>query len=326
MDLSGFHVITVVSNPIRYKSRYELYRIFDEDIRRKGAQLWTMEMQTGARLPKITSAGDARHIQLWNSALPGEAWHKEALINIGIQQLTIRAPNWRYVAWVDADVKFEQGSLEETAQALQHWDLVQMWSHATDLGPNRETVGTHESFMYLYWTGKKPSNQPSNQHPNQYHAQGHPGYGWAARRDALNKLGTSVSGGPILDFGILGSSDRHMACALVGRVMESVHGDCHPNYHKWLRLWQQRSESTIRRNVGYVPGTIRHMWHGKKSARGYGSRWRILVKNQFDPEQDIKRDVSGLWQLISETPRQLGLRDDIRKYFRGRNEDSVDVF
>jgi hypothetical protein len=39
----------------------------------------------------------------------------------------------------------------------------------------------------------------------------------------------------------------------------------------------------------------------------------------------LKKDVSGLWQLVSETPRQLQLRDDIRKYFRARREDASTV-
>ena len=315
MDLSKFHVISVVSNPIRYDSRYGLYKIFEEDITRKGAQLWTLEMQTGGRLHKVTDQNKAEHIQLWTSALPGEIWHKESMLNSAINHLTRQAPDWRYVAWVDADVKFEQSALEETVQALQHWDVVQMWSHAIDLSPYDETVGNkvHQSYMYCYWKGIEPKSA------NGYSQGGHPGFAWAARRESLNKLGG------LIDFGILGSGDRHMATALVGRVDESVHGDCHPTYRNWLRIWQDRAERNLKRNVGYVSGTIRHMWHGKKSERGYSSRWKILVKHQFNPETDIKREVGGLWQLVVESERQRDLRDDIRKYFRARNEDSIDL-
>ena len=317
-NLDKFHVIVVLSNPIRYQSRYKLYEIFQEDMTRKGGALWTVELQGGARLHKVTDTHEDRHTQLSGSLLPGELWHKENLINLAIQQLSIMAPDWRYVMWCDADIKFEQGAIYEVAEALQHWDIVQCWSHAIDLGPQGETIGRpHQSFMYCYWKGIQVID------PAGYLGGGHPGFAWAARRDALNKLGAGLSSGPLIDWGILGSADRHMAAGWIGRIGDSVHKDMHPNYLKWLKLWQARAEKTIRRNVGFSHGTIRHMWHGRKADRGYSSRWKILVKNQFDPEADLVKDVSGVWQLVSDCPRQMMLRDDIRKYFRARREDAT---
>lgn len=312
VDLSKFHVITILSNPCRYESRYKLYDQFQEDIQRKGGKLWTVEMQTGARPHRVTTVDHINHLQLHGSAVPGELWHKENLINLGIQFITANDPDWRYVAWIDADVKFEQGFVSETVHALQHWDAVQMWSHAVDFGPDGSMLSdrVQQSFMYCHWKGITPKSK------NGYTVGGHPGYAWAMRRESLNRVGG------LIDFGVLGSADRHMACAFLGKVQESVHGDCHPNYHKQLRVWQERAERNIKRNVGYVPGTIRHLWHGRKADRGYSSRWKLLVKHQFDPETDLKKDVSGLWQLVAETPRQLELRDDIRKYFRARKEDA----
>lgn len=314
IDLSKFHVITVISNPCRYDTRWNLYKIFDEDITRKGATLWTLEVATGARFPQVTQKDNPQHFQFWNSALPGEVWHKENMLNLAMSQLTLRCPDWRYVAWVDADIKFEPGTIEETAHCLQHWDVVQMWSHAIDLGPSDELVNQPQmSYLYCHWKGIEPKSK------NGYTIGGHPGYAWAARREALNKLGGFI------DWAVLGSADRHMAAALIGKVETSVHGDIHPNYRAKLDVWQQRAEREIKRNVGYVPGTIRHLWHGKKADRGYSTRWKILVDNQFDPDTDLKRDVSGLWQLTTDCPRQIKLRDDIRKYFRARNEDSIDL-
>lgn len=317
MDFSGFHVIAVVSNPRQYQTRYRLYDIFQEDLERKGAQLWTVEMQTGRRPHMITRSEEPTDVQLWSSALPGELWHKENLINVAIQFLTRHKPDWRYVAWVDADVKFEVGALEKTAHALQHYDVVQMWSHAVDFGPEGELIGNiHKSFMYCYWNGIDVKNDAG------YLLGGHPGFAWAARRDSLNKLGSAISS-PLLDFGVLGSADRHMACSFIGRAMESVHGDMHPNYKKWLKQWESSAEIALKRNVSYVSNTVRHMWHGRKADRGYSSRWKILVRNQFDPEVDLAKDVSGLWRLVVKTPRQIKLRDDMRKYFISRKEDAT---
>lgn len=313
LDLSKFHVVTIISNPVRYRSRWELYKVFEEDLKRKGGTLWTVEMQTGARRHQITAPDNPHHLQLWNSAIPGELWHKENMLNIAVAHLTNRYPDWRYVAWIDADIKFEPGIMEETVHTLQHWDCVQMWSHAIDLGPNQELMNSQMSFMYAYWNGIEVNNSG-------YMHGGHPGYAWAIRRESLNRVGG------LIDFAALGSADRHMACALIGRVEDSCHGDMHPIYRKWLQVWQERAEREIKRNVGYVPGTIRHLWHGKKKDRGYSSRWKILVENQFNPETDIKKDVSGLWQLVVDSPRQMRMRDEFRKYFRARREDSIDTY
>ena len=51
-------------------------------------------------------------------------------------------------------------------------------------------------------------------------------------------------------------------------------------------------------------------------------RWKLLRKWQYDPERDIRRDHQGLVQLTRSGER---LRDDLRAYFRSRNEDSIDL-
>lgn len=320
MDLSKFHVICVISNPMRYGSRYRLHQIFQEDIIRKGANVWTVEMQAGARVHKITEIDNDQHLQLWKTHLSGTLWDKESMLNIAISQVIKQCPDARYFAWIDADVKFEPGMIEEAQHAMQHHEVIQLWSHSVDIGPSSQLVGqVQQSFMYCYWHNIDVTSK------NGYTQGGHPGYAWAARRDALNKMGVSLSNGPLIDFGALGSADRHMACALIGRVDWSYHGDVHGNYKKWLHRWQEITEKTIKRNVSYLPQTIRHLWHGRKSERGYSSRWKLLVKHQFDPETDLRRDVSGLWVLTSETPRQVRMRDDFRRYFQSRNEDSTDL-
>lgn len=320
MDLSKFHVLCVISNPFRYASRWRLWNIFQEDIIRKGANLWTIEMATGARVHKVTDMENEQHIQVWASELSGTLWRKENLINIAISQIIKHSPDCRYIMWVDADVRFEPELISEAQHALQHWDFIQCWSHAIDLGPRNETVGhVHKSFMYCYWNGIDVKSLSGYAHG------GHPGYAWAARRDSLNKIGVSLSSGPLIDFGALGSADRHMACGFIGKMEWSYHQGVHHNYKKWLHLWQEIVEKRIKRNVGYLPQTIRHSWHGRKALRGYGDRWKLLVQHGFDPEIDIYRDSSGVWQLINESPRQIRMRDDFRRYFLRRNEDSIDL-
>jgi hypothetical protein len=93
-------------------------------------------------------------------------------------------------------------------------------------------------------------------------------------------------------------------------------------FNDWLYEWQARAEKYIKRDVGMMDGLLYHYWHGRKADRGYMTRPQILVKHQFNPALDLKRDWQGVWAL---TDRNIDLRDDIRAYFAARNEDSIDL-
>jgi hypothetical protein len=108
-DLNHFGVITVIFNPIKYKSRYELYHKFDEHMSRSGVTLLTVECifksSEDSDLPKqkfeITRANDPRHLQI---TAPSVLWLTENLINIAAKRL----PSYvEYIAWLDADIEFE---------------------------------------------------------------------------------------------------------------------------------------------------------------------------------------------------------------------------
>ena len=305
------YVIAVVSNPIRFKRRWELYRKFEYHALNHGAQLITVECQQGDREFQITDKENPRHVQVRTY---DELWIKENMINLAFSKLP---SDWEYVAWVDADITFVRPDwLEETIHQLQHYQIVQMWQTAIDLGPNQETISTHYSFIHQYLSGRDYHYGKKGN----YYELWHPGFGWAARREAIDHLGG------LIEIAILGAADNHMSHAFVGLLDFTIGKGLHPNYLKHLKIWQERAERYIRRDVGIVPGTIIHYWHGKKKDRRYHDRWKILVNNQFDPEIDIKKDSQGILQLHDHgTPRSIKLRDDIRKYFRGRNEDTIDL-
>jgi hypothetical protein len=315
---SPLYVVSVVSNPVRYLSRYRLYRQFEKHVIDAGATLVTVELALGERPFEVTEAGNPRHVQLRS---PHELWHKENMINIGISRLPA---DWKYVAWVDADIQFTRTDwVEETVQQLQHYSVVQMWSHAQDLGPHHEPINTHYGFAYCHNSGVSWSRMSSGCYAPQGASRAyywHPGYAWAARREAINATGG------LIDWAILGAADMHMAKCLIGRATEETAPGIHPNYTKRLQAWQDAAVGQLRHNLGHVPGLINHYWHGKKANRKYWDRWKILVENQYDPEIDIKRDWQGVLQLVDHgTERSIGLRDGIRGYFRSRDEDSIDL-
>jgi hypothetical protein len=300
--LDKFWVVTVVSNFARFGSRYKLYKDF---VRRLGnVNLLTVELAFGDRPFEVTEAGNPNHVQLrtWD-----ELWHKENLINIGISHLP---SDWEYVAWIDADIEFvREDWAEETVHQLQHHHVVQMFQTAVDLGPDGEALKILDGFVYSYLTGQPPA------YSRGAYPAWHPGYAWAMRREAFDHLGG------LIDKAILGAADHHMAWALIGSANKSMPGKIHANYKKYIKIWHERAEAHIKRDVGYVPGTILHYWHGKKADRKYVERWDVLIKHGFDPERDLKRDWQGIYILTDDGSR---LRDDLRKYFRQRNEDSVD--
>jgi hypothetical protein len=310
----------MVSNPVGYKSRYRLFEQFHEHMRQqKNVHLTVVEGAFGHREP-VAPAGDNTVVV----NLQHELWHKENLLNIGISRLP---SDWRYMAWLDADIHFTNPHwVNQTIQALQHHQLVQPWRDCIDLGPDGETLQTHKSFGSQFALGA-PRNVVSG--PSGYDLSGkvaasaafwHPGYAWAARREAIDNMGG------LMDFPILGSADHHMAMAFIGDVMRSVPTNAHPNFKRKLLTFQTRVEKTIRQDVGFTPGSIVHYFHGKKKNRKYAERWSVLTKNQFDPERDIKKDWQGVWHLVDHgTPRSISLRDDIRAYFRQRSEDSIDL-
>lgn len=345
---SPLFVICSIYNPARYKSRYKHYERFAKHVKDSGAVLVTVEAAFGERhhaLDKgVTQYGTEIHqaapekptefhkarttephiyIKVRTSS---EVWLKENLINIAMQFLPADA---KYIAWVDADVKFMRDNwVGETIHQLQHYDVVQMFSHVTDLDPDYQPLQNHIGFMYCYLNGmgrkqSVPGNyyyQPPSKREDGSLNLWHPGFAHAAKRSVLDDLGG------LIDFAILGAGDNHMCHALIGEGASSVHPGMSDAYKRKVAEWQWRADNYVRKNVGYVSGAIVHYWHGKKVNRRYWDRWKILVDNKFDPDIDIKKDTQGVVQLVDRfDARSTKLRDQLRNYFAQRNEDSSDV-
>ena len=243
----------------------------------------------------------------------------------------------KYIAFIDADFTFLRPDwAHETIQQLQHYKVVQMFASVGYLDANENQVGTNRIGFVEAWqrgvplrVGGKVIIGGSFFHPNKVQQQavgkyggdfGPPGGAWAFRREALDELGG------LMDYGILGSSDYFMALGLVGCMQYRIPAGYSPNFKKKLIAWQDNAERTVRRNVGVVPGTIFHHFHGDFKLRQYNTREQILIKSQFDPDMDLRKNSHGVYELIDDgTTRHCQLRDDIRSYFRVRNEDSIDM-
>ncbi len=291
------YVVLPYFNFCGFKRRRELFIKFVQRIILKcGIKIVVSEMEGQAPLP---------HLPVWRHfkfQAKNHIWVKENLINLAVNQLP---PDWKYVAWIDADLTFLNESwIRDTIKALDEADIVQMWRTAVNLGPAGEALKIDKSFAYM----AKASGTPWV--PNDKYGFWHPGYAWACTHHAWDKL----TG--LLDWAILGSGDRHLAMALMGRALQSAPGNVHQNYKNLLKEYQNLCTDL---KLSWVPGTILHHWHGSLENRRYRERWEILTKNNFDPFKDITIDEMGRVVLTRSGLRLVGELDE---YFLGRREDS----
>lgn len=309
------YCITPIFNPIRYRSRWKLYLEWQKRALDAGVYLVTVEATFGDRLKVVVEQVSPKHMII-HVQTTSELWIKENLINLAISRLP---EDWEYVCWVDGDVNFARPDwVGETLQQLQHYDFLQMFTQAIDLGPNYEIVKVNKGFMWCYnnedkccW-GKKGGygGYGGYNYP-------HPGFAWAARREAINHVGG------LIDWSILGGGDMFMAYALINKLdARTLPYSLGETGVRWLKEWQNRCNQHIKMNVGAMDGVILHYWHGPKKKRKYNDRGQILIDAKFNPEVDIKKDWQGLWALSG---NNIKLRDGIRDYMRERDEDSIDT-
>lgn len=301
-DEDHLYVIAVVSNPAKFKRRYELFNEFCDRIKTNPKiKLYTTELQIGDR-PFATDS-------VFKVRSKHNLWHKENLINYTVHRLPSNA---KYICSLDADIEFvNKNWASEIIEALQIYKVIQPFSVCIDMNYKMEPMETHKSFGYIY-------NQNDRKYINSEKYGGifpHPGFGIALTRDTFDKIGG------MLTVGICGSGDHHFWTAMVGQVMQSVPGNISENYKIICLNYESLCERHIKRNIGYISGIILHTWHGKKRDRQYKSRWDYLIRNNFDPLADISLDSNGIIQFNGNKPN---LEYDLREYANSRNEDNIE--
>jgi hypothetical protein len=295
------HVIAVISNPCLYATRYILMREFIQrmELDEPNVELYIVELAYGSQKFIITDSKNPKHLQL-RTEVP--LWHKENMINLGVQKLLPK--NWKAFAWIDSDLEFENNTWAiDTLKVLNgSKDIVQIYSHAVDMDKQKLTMSVFNSFGYQFTKQNKYSGVGAN--------FWHPGYAWACTRKAYEKMQG------LFDKGILGSGDHNMALSLINNGLKSVNNNAHENYIQSVIDYQKRVQGL---RLGYIPGVIRHHYHGTKANRKYSERWQILVSNQYDPIIHITYDKNGIIIPTLCCPNKL--KDDIYNYFDERNED-----
>jgi len=295
------NVIIVISNPCLYARRYILLKEFVKRMEEEetNIRLFIVEMIYSGQRFIITNKNNVNHLQL-KTDVP--LWHKENMINLGVKYLLPK--NWKAFAWIDADIEFENYSwASDTLKILNGCkDVVQIFSHCVDMDAIGNNLSIFNSFGYSFCK-QKPYIKSGKDY-------WHPGFAWAITRKAYEKIGG------LYDKGILGSGDSIMALSLINKVSIVSNDNYSDDYNNSMFDFQTNA-SKLR--LGYVPGVIRHHYHGSKKNRNYTERWKILMDHKFSPINHITYDNRGI--LIPTNTFSEQFKEDIMNYFKERKED-----
>jgi hypothetical protein len=223
------------------------------------------------------------------------------MINLGVKYLLPK--DYRAFAWIDADLEFENNNwAQDTLRVLNgQFDIVQLFSQCMDLDNNNDIMNISTSGGYFYSNNKRYNGKQ----PNFWH----PGYAWAITRDAYERIGG------LYDKGILGSGDHIMMFSLLNMGLKSVNDFVNEEYKQDIINFQSKMKNL---RYGYVPGVIKHYFHGSKKNRKYSERCKILIEHDYSPKM-ITYDSVGI--IVPSEAFSKQFKADILNYFSERNED-----
>ena len=304
-------VVTSYFNPMKSRRRLTNYRAFRS---RLNAPLLTVELSFDGQF-ELTSA-DADHlIQVSGGDV---MWQKERLLNIALEAVPRDVEN---VAWIDCDVVFASRNwLQAGIKALKSDSIIQLFSEVRYLDrPStdklefnsipelvRSSAGSrliHGEFKDVCLVRPVSADAPKVIWPAN-------GFAFAAKKSIICES-------KLYDHGVLDGNDILFLCAIYGEFELAMERLKHNEMQRRHYLeWARRVQKTFGGNLGYIPGTIYHLWHGDLSNRNYMGRHELMAG--FDPYRDIQQAPSGAW-LWSDP--QSALAQNVREYFRSRKED-----
>jgi hypothetical protein len=302
--------ITSYFNPIGYRRRLKNYRIFRQ---RLNVPLVAVELSLNENFQ--LGPGDADIlVQLRGT---GVLWQKERLLNIALKSVPKTCGK---IAWLDCDVIFESDDWSERASlALDQFALLHLFHERHNLPPDvtPDQLGVENgsqpamSVVCKMLVGEStPEDLFEADAPLKRRSTA--GLAWGSRREVLDSHG-------IYDACILGSADRAILCAALGRFDYAARALLMDNQRVEHFLgWAKPYYDTVGGRVGYIQGRLYHLWHGELQNRQYSLRQRALKKYGFDPFTDIALDRNGCWRWNSD---KRELHQFVRDYFESRKED-----
>lgn len=290
-------VITSHFNPCGYRRIRENYDRFAEGIASAGVELRSIELAFDADPFQLSDAT----IQVRGSRRQNLLWQKERLLNHLIDSLPTDVDA---VAWIDADILFNNPEwATQTKQALQSLNVVQPFKDAFNLMPDGCLVQSKSSTGFAYYSGESDFNDVGKWHP---------GFAWAARTDWLRDVGLS-------DIHLMGGGDCFMLAGFTGCSL-SLESQLNGPLLTDLRRWAVAAYERVGGSVGFVPGSITHLYHGSRKDRNYWKRHGYLA--EFNSRTDIAIEDNGLWSWTDHAiVNKSAMIERVAGYFAERMED-----
>lgn len=306
------HVIGVITNPVRYQSRYRLFHQWAKEmLSAANVKLYVCEGIYGDR--QAECAPENKEYEYHSVKINSEIWIKENLINIAVKAMLPK--DWKYMAWIDCDVHFHNPNWAlATLQQLQHYTILQPWGDAIDLDFYGGVHQAFKSFGSFCAKGKPMAHHGKDP----YAPYGHSGFAWACTRyfyENVQKLA---------DFNPVGAGDHAMAWGCMDQIEKTMPSTISKDYQDTCSRWANKASFACAKLVGFVPGTITHHFHGPKAMRNYWNRWDILTSNDFEPSRDLSYDSQGVMQLCG--ANKYKIEQGIMLYNRQRMEDSIEQY
>ncbi len=315
------HVISVISNICEFKRRWQLFKEFKERMEAEEnrtndssgplLKFYVVELAYGTQSFHMTDPMNPQHLQLRTEHA---LWHKENMINIGVKKLL--PIDWKVMAWIDGDIEFENPNwVGDTLKVMQVCDVAQMFTTCFDLGKNPEDIMmTWISHGYNQAYGHHNMIKSSKDPLKYWHC----GYGFAYSRHFWDRMGG------IFDRSIIGEGDSIMCKMFLDDFFFYKNPYTIPIYRKVIYDYTSRVKTASRfkggkLRVGYVPGIIRHYFHGNKKNRLYIQRQQIIFKHKYDPTKHLSEDENGI--LVPTETMPIGILKDLMDMFAFRNED-----
>ena len=229
-------------------------------------------------------------------------WMQENLVNLAIKNLPT---DWKYVVWCDKDILFQNNDwVEKTIEKLKICDVIQPWTKTYYLEKNEKYISIKNSRSYstsLLSIQKELINK-----------KGHSGMAWGINKNFYNKIGK------IIDWQIVGQADLTFAfcCGLKDKSKLLSFAQTQPMKDMLLKY----AENFTDVKFDYVTNEIYHLHHGSWKNRNYVKRFDIIIKHNYNPNEDIYYDENGMLCLTENGKR---MENDVKEYFFSRDEDDL---
>lgn len=286
-----------------YKNILNNYKRFRLEMIKAGVRLLTVELAFKNDPFSLSMFSDVIHLRS-NSIM----WQKERLLNIGIKRLI--EEGYENIGWFDADIIFESDDwVKLIMESLEEHKVCQAFDYVKILG-NPRPLGEYRPGSVSYYKEKGVVS----------HMLVAPGFAWAARAEVLEKC-------LLYDKSIFGSGDGMILMGMFNNYLEfkklfldesylfKVYNE---NFLKDLKKWMNKFGSIVKGNVGHINSSIIALYHGTLENRNYYQRHLLSKKHNFDPIKDIESNSDGVFEWATE---KVGLHNDLKDYFNGRNED-----